>query len=116
MQSVTVSKENLLATMKKNREEHRDVFLRAQEVYRQRVIEELDRRLNDAKNGRPLDLVFRLPVPEDHTDDYDAAIQAVSWHIEDNIELEWDTFQMYVLNRWHWARAFAANTGSYLAQ
>jgi hypothetical protein len=49
MNSVKVHKAELLEKVKRNRDAHRDLFLKAQEGYRTAVIAELDRMLADAK-------------------------------------------------------------------
>lgn len=79
------------------------------------MIAELDKRLAAARSGGRIDLGFHLPEPVDYTEEYDAAIQMIEWELSDEIDLDEESFQKFVLNRWSWARHFAANTGSYLA-
>jgi hypothetical protein len=111
-----VLKETLLSTIRENREKHREQFLAAQKVYRARVIEELDKRLDDARNGRAIKLVFALPEPQDYTSHYDTAIKMLEWEIAEEVEINEEDFQRYVENKWEWARQFAANTQVYLAE
>jgi hypothetical protein len=108
-----VLKDHLLKKIKENRANHRAEFLAAQTVYRQRVIEELDKRLDDARNGRTISLVFSLPTPQDYTESYDTAIAMLEWEQGDKVEISEDDFRRYVENKWEWARAFAANTSIY---
>jgi hypothetical protein len=115
MQQIKVNKADLIAKITANREEHRTIFLTAQEIYRQRVIDLLDRRLADAREGRPIILSFGLPEPVDYTGDYDAALDALAWEVADEVTLDEDTFRRLVRNEWSWARHFAANSSSYLA-
>jgi hypothetical protein len=115
MNTVMVEKARLLDTLRLNRDEHRAIFEKAQGVYRERMIEELDRALAEAKAGRKIVRAFSLPVPEDHTDDFNTAIAMVEWEVGNTIALEQHDFEQYVLNQWHWRASFAANTGSYLA-
>lgn len=114
MQNITVDKLRLQETLEKNRDKHRALFLQAQEKYRERVIEELDRRLADARSGRKIDIFISLPEPEDYTGEFDTAISMVEWDENETITLSERDFQRYVLNKWEWAHAFAANTTSYL--
>lgn len=116
MDSITVPKDKLLTTIRANREAHREQFLAAQEKYREKVIAELDTRLEQARNGGRINLGFTLPEPVDYTDSYDTAIQMLEWEVADQITLEQDDFKRYVLNKWEWARVFAANTQAYLGQ
>lgn len=115
MNSITVRKDRLIETLIQNRDEHRAIFEKAQEVYRERMIEELDRALADARAGRKIARQFHLPVPEDHTEDFDTAIQMMEWETGDTIELEQHDFQCYVQNQWRWRASFAGNTEAYLA-
>lgn len=115
MNDITVSKADLIAKIKANRDTHRQQFLDAQVVYRSRVIEELDARLLEARRpGGRIDLGFHLPEPVDYTSEYDQALAMLDWEVGDQVTLDQDVFRQLVLNQWHWARQFAASTQSYL--
>ena len=43
MKPILVKRDELLEKISANRERHREIFLKAQEIFRERVIEELDR-------------------------------------------------------------------------
>lgn len=116
MDQIKVDKAKLIKTLKRNRKKHREIFLRAQETYRQRMIEELDRALDEAKNGGKIIRAFSLPVPEDHTDEFDTVIQMMEWHEGNKIWLTEREVRVYIKNDWGWQASFAANTASYLAQ
>lgn len=116
MRTITVNKAELIEKIKENRDRHREQFLVAQERYREKWIEILDKRLADARADKKIDQYIRLPEPEDHTRDYDTALAMLEWELGEEIELGHDDFQRYVENRWEWAHSFAANTQSYLAQ
>src|SRR5271166_3963081 len=72
---VTVKKNTLLVALRKNREGHRAVFLKAQEGFRRLCIEHLDKMLANAKEGRAFALSVGLKAPQDHTNEYDVNIQ-----------------------------------------
>ena len=114
MESITVNKEQLLTTITANRATHRDQFLTAQKRYREVVIEELDKRLEAARKGGPINLGFSLPEPRDYTDSYDTAIEMLQWELEDTVVLDEESFRRYVLNKWSWAQQFAGSTQVYL--
>lgn len=115
METIRVNKADLLAKLQTNRNEHRSLFLKAQEAYRAKWIEELERRLEEARNHDPINRAFSLPVPEDHTDDFDTAIEMLDWELGDDVELAHHEFLQYVKNEWGWQRSFHANTTSYVA-
>lgn len=116
MNTITVRKAQLLETLIQNRDEHQVIFDKAQEAYRASMIDELDRALAEAKGGKQIKRMFTLPVPENHTDDFNTAIKMLDWHTEDDIELEQHEFEQYVENRWAWRASFAANTQSYVSR
>jgi hypothetical protein len=60
-------------------------------------------------------LTFGLPEPVDYTSEYDAALAALEWEVEEKVTLDEESFRRLVLNEWRWAQHFAANTSSYLA-
>lgn len=57
--------------------------------------------------------MFPLTTPEDHTKDYDRAIQMVEWSIEDTIELDTRQFQQLVMDEWEWKERFDTQIAAY---
>jgi hypothetical protein len=108
-----INKAELLAILRENQGKHRETFLRAQEGYRRRVIQELDRRLEDARAGREIDLFIRLPEPEDHTADYGREIRMLELETEDTVVLSTREFDQLVMDRWGWSEDFAATSSVY---
>lgn len=113
---VTIKKTELRKTLVKNRKEHRAKFVAAQKGYRARVIEILDARLVDAREGRDIDLHFRMPVPEDHTADYDREIKMLDMEVGDTVVVEMHLFDQLVMDRWSWSGAFAATSAIYAVE
>lgn len=116
MQTVKVKREELLTKVQENRKSHRDLFEKAQEVYREEMISELDRMLEDAKRHLKIRRSVSLPEPEDHTKDYDRIITMLVMSVDPVIELDQATFAMYVMDQWQWSASFAANTISYTSR
>lgn len=114
MNTITVDKAKLMETLKTNRDAHRDKFLQAQKKYREKVVEELDKRLEMARAGQKPSLNFNLVEPVEYTESYDTAIAMLEWEQGDTIDLEEHDFKQYVLDQWGWHKMFAANSLSYL--
>jgi hypothetical protein len=112
--TIKIAKERLIATVTDNRNEHRSQFLRAQEKYREKVIEVLDERLAAARAGDKINVTISLPVPQDYTCWYDKALVGLEWEVDDYVHLEQDEFNRLVLNDWEWRSAFAGTTMSYI--
>lgn len=112
-EQVTVRKDELKDILTANRDAHRAKFLKAQEAYRARAVEELDRSLNDARQGRAIRLAISLPVPEDHTSDYDREIRMLDLHQGDTVTLQSHEAEMFVMDRWQWTPRVSASNAAY---
>lgn len=116
MNKVTVNKNTLVAVLTENRAEHEGKFLEAQQVYKRRVIEELEKSLERARQGVKVSHYFiSLPIPENHLDDYDTVLQMLAMEVDDVVEITQQEFKCFVQNQWGWVQSFAANSLSYLA-
>lgn len=115
MNTVKVKKEDLLSKLLVNRENHRSLFLKAQEGYRALVIAELDKSLKDAREGREIRTYISMDAPEDHTDDYDNVIEMLQMSVDTEITLLAQDFQRYVLDKWQWSQAALLRNSTYAA-
>jgi tRNA A37 N6-isopentenylltransferase MiaA len=114
MQNVKVKKDELLATVRKNRDGHRDLFLKAQAGYREDAIAELDRMLREARDGKKIRRGFTMPEPIDRTGDYDTVINMLEMSVDDVVELQFHEFAQYVRDQWSWKRDVDLVNMSYL--
>ncbi len=113
--NITANKADLIKTVTENRDAHREVFEKALEVYRRRWIELLEAKIESAKRGDKISQTFRIPVPEDHTDDFDNVLTMLEWHTGDEVTLDEYQVATWIRNEWGWQHSFAANTQSYVA-
>ena len=116
MNNIRVRRDTLLEVLGENRNEHRETFLEAQKNYRQRVIEELDTMLEDARENRPIRRIVNLLEPEDHTGDYDAAIAMLEMCVDQELIISSHDFQRLVMDEWGWKKAWAENTVAYTSK
>ena len=116
MQRVTVEKDQFIEKVQKNRDHHRRVFERALNGYRARMIDELERRIEDLRKGRRVEQYIGLPEPEDHTADYDRVLTMAAMSIHDTVELGQDEFAMYVMDQWRWKQDFTETVTRYLGR
>lgn len=114
MRIIRLDRDEFVAKVQENRDSHRSVFEKALEGYRDRWIQELERRLHDVRRGREINQYFSLPEPEDHTDDYDRILTMARMQIDDVIELTEDEFGMYVMDQWSWKSHFTNTTSRYV--
>lgn len=115
MKTVTVKRDEFVERVTANKEKHRGNFELAQAGYREFLISELDRRLDEAKRGLKIDHYIRLVEPEDHTDDYETVLEMATMSVDDTIELSQQEFAWYVLDKWQWKQAWVDNANTYTA-
>ena len=114
MESITINKLDLLTALRANREGHREQFLKAQEGWKASIIEELERRMADAKRGKFVDARFYFREPEDHTLEYDRAIRMMEMDINSTIKMPEHDFAQYVMDDWGWKAEWTACNSSYI--
>jgi hypothetical protein len=114
MQTVKVKRLSLLEKLQSNRKAHRDIFLKAQEGYRIRVIQELDQMLAEARAGKSIRRAISLPEPQDHTADYDRVIAMLEMSVEDEVQVFSQEFDMYVMDNWAWKPMAKTSHDAYL--
>ncbi len=110
---VTVRKTWLLTKLEGNRTKHRAIVDRALDGFRDEVLEELERRARVIRSGGKPNGTFSIREPEDHTPDYDLAIQMLSADMEDTVNLGAQQFDQYVRDEWGWKASFTASTSKY---
>lgn len=118
MKQVRVEKAKLLAILRKNRSEHREIFIQAQKTFRVVAIKALDEQLKAARKGRPfvLSRLTALEAPQDHTENYDRSIQMLEMSVDEHILIDEREFQNYVQDKWQWSREWASNNMRYTSK
>lgn len=130
MKEVNVRKDDLLEVLKENREKHYDLYEKALKGYKDKVREELNDALERARErvdeyltkveaGQVLDISLyvgpraNLPMPKEHTEDYDRAIKMVEMSVDDTLELTEVEFAELVMDDWGWKSQFIQTSTSY---
>lgn len=113
MRTITVNVRELIDTLAENAEGHKATFDAAMEVFEVQAIKVLQEQIETIREGGLPDRYLRLPVPEEHTKDYERALQMLEWHQEQTIELTEAEFAQYVQDDWGWRQSFLSNTASY---
>jgi hypothetical protein len=84
------------------------------EGYRTRKIAQLEDQIAAIEKGRIHAKFEALPVPVDHTIDYDRVIRLVELDINDTMTLDEAEVGMYVMDDWHWKREFQTTNAYYV--
>lgn len=113
-----MQKAKLMAILKTNRAEHREIFLEAQKKYRERAIEVLDQQLKLAREGAAFTLrqIVELVAPEDHTTEYDRAIKMLELSVDKTVTLSANEFSNLVQDVWTWSRQWAVSNSGYISR
>lgn len=113
MEQVVVKKDGLRDALITNKANHRAEFEKALDGYRTRSIELLEEHIDRIKKGKVEQVFVSLPIPEDHTDDYDKALLTLDWTVFDEVVLSIREFDMYVRDNWAWKNEFTTTSAMY---
>ena len=113
---VNVKKSDLLAALSANREAHLAEFDEADGAYRGTVIEALEARVRQIKDGGKIDVSFHLPKPRSPVKDYDRAIKMLELHQDVSMKLGMDAYRQYVEDDWDWQNEFKHVNSGYLGR
>ena len=111
-----VKKTELIDALKKNMLGHRKLFEEAQKGFRDTVIEELDKRLADARSGREINALLHLEAPQDHTKDYERTIKMLEMCTKEEVFVSEQEFAQYVMDDWKWMHQFVASNAGYITK
>ena len=100
--NVDIDRDELLGILEKNRQSHKGAFDLAFERFRKESIKWFEERLDQLNRGEIPNTWFQLPVPEDHTEDYDRLIDMIEMHQGSTLNLAMREYQNYVDDQWPW--------------
>ena len=75
--------------------------------YRDKAIKILADHIERIKANAPEKVAVSLPMPEDHSEDYELAIAMLEWSRDDHLELSDSEFSQYVMDNWGWQASFS---------
>jgi hypothetical protein len=116
---IQANKAEVLATIKKNRDEHLEIVAEAREGYLEKaelLLKEKIAEIEEAKKaqGRRIGSIrIDLTEPGDHTGDYNTIIRMLELHQGDTIELNSDEVRQFLENKWDWMDQFLRGTSLY---
>lgn len=113
VRNIQVHKSELLDKLRENRKGHRAIVEDAWKGYKAEVIRQLEKQLKRARKGVKKQIAVYIPIPEDHTDDYDRAIAMLEMEVRDVFEVTEQEFENYVRDQWNWSGAFLATNSTY---
>ena len=116
MKEIQIKRNDLLKALKENRINHREIFEKSLVGYKKEAIKRLGNLLEELRRGVPVYIYWELPLPKDHTEDYDRVIRMMEMEIREVIEISESEFAQYVMDDWGWKKQWTETTNNYLAQ
>jgi len=110
---INASREEVLESLKKNRQRHQQIVSEAQEGYLHAAHEVLNERLRDIIAGKIVPLSFGISPPVSFLEAYDTAIKMLEMHKADQIELTAVEVRCLVMDEWDWSRSFLESNKGY---
>ena len=103
---IKAKREDILATLLKNRAAHAAIVKEAREGYVEKAQRALEEKLAKLASGKIVALSFSLRVPVDQTKVYDTAIEMMKLHQDEYIELDAGQVRNLMQDQWDWTDQF----------
>lgn len=115
--SVNVNRTALLEKLRENLVIHEAEYAEALVECKQRLLSDLHiatqkvDRTDDPANLKDFRFQFRFPT--NHAQDYRDVIEMLEMSVDENINLDSESFKAYIKNEWSWSRGFADTKALY---
>jgi hypothetical protein len=113
LDTVLLNKTELLEKVAVNYTKHRAKFEEAMAGYKTKAIKLLEEHIQRIKDNAPEKVSVQLPMPQDHSADYERIIGMLEWSKDEELELSKEEFATYVLDQWGWQEGFAQTHAMY---
>ncbi len=113
LDTVLLDKTELLEKVAVNYTKHRAKFEEAMAGYKIKAINILEDHITLIMDNAPEKVFVQLPMPEDHSADYERVIEMLEWSKDDELELNESEFSTYVLDQWGWQEGFSQTYAMY---
>lgn len=114
--TVNVERQALLKALKENLAIHKVEYAQALLDFKARLEEDLRAGVALVEQSEPLALKdFRLNVifPQNHEADYQQVIDMLEFSVDDNIQIDSESFNAYFKNQWSWTGHFLESNTMY---
>lgn len=112
-QTVNVSKTSLVEHLNANMLKHIREYNEAVEGFKDEMVKVLQEELKKARKGELKKLDVRLAAPVSHENEYRDAIDMLEFSVDENIQLDADTFKAYFKDVWSWSDLFNHTVATY---
>jgi hypothetical protein len=112
---VPVKKDELLGILRSNRDRHSEKYEKARAGWRKAMERELHELLDKVDNGLIIGVQLANIPPEDHTGDYNDAIDMLEMSIDNEVMLSQAQFRCYVKDKWGWQEQWTTSNSQYMS-
>ena len=113
MEKVRVKTADLIQKLEVNFNRHKDDLQESKELYAKKARKLLSGKIKMLKEGKVVSLRFDISPPDDHTEDYERAIEMLRMCQDETIHITSSQFAAYVQDRWTWKDSFNLQKMSY---
>ncbi len=113
--NITCLKDDILTKLKENLEQHSKQVSEARIGYVVKAKSELEKRLDQLKEGKIISLTFQLRAPKDYSSIYKTAIAMLTSHTGETIALSATEYRKLVEDEWDWSHEFFGLNSAYSA-
>lgn len=115
---VTVKKDDLLNILRENRKKHAEEYNIAKQGYQVECVKRLKKHASQIASGKiqdisKFDTYLGLPVPQDHTEEYDSLIGMLELAQEKEFEISGVQYRQWIEDKWDWRQAASMCNSAY---
>lgn len=112
---IKVNKDELLSTLRVNREKHAVNYAKAKEGFRILLEKELKQKLRALQEGKSIRLDFKNRKPTNNLKDYDDVISMLELSTDAEIQLDHQQYKQYFKDTWDWTKMWESDNTMYLS-
>ena len=103
---IVASKGEVLERLQTNLAKHKKVIEEARAAFVKRCRRILKKELKKVGQGRIQNMNVSLRAPEDHSGEYETAIEMMQLHVEDHVTLSTAEVRSLMMDKWDWMQQF----------
>lgn len=118
LDNIIVDVDDLIAVVRENMDDHREAYEDTLAGFLKAAGKALDEMVAKVARRELVNLRFTLPIPEDHTRDYERVLKLLEMTKDagqDTVLLLENEQSMYVMDEWGWQKAFSQTSTFYSA-
>jgi hypothetical protein len=116
MNTVTVSKQDLIKVLTENRDKHQTEYNEAYEGYKLLAIKAIEEKLEKVKSGEKFNMYFEnlQSAPNCHVEEYQNVIDMLSVTSDMDIQISQEDYLKYYKNNWSWRIGWSMSNAMYM--